>query len=126
MKTIKIALAVIALASLAACGSDADVASRNLSTAADNFQVPRRVVLYNGITDQFIQTVTGLCSLGNTDVYPEITVTCKTGKGFVKHMWTLSDNVTVFAEQLQDVNVSASFYKVVFKPSTIIPDIEIR
>ena len=37
-----------------------------------------------------------------------------------------SDNVTYFSEQLDSKNVSASHYKVVFKPSVIIPDIEMR
>lgn len=119
-------IAAAALLSLAAC-SDADVASANLSRSADNFEVPRRVVLYNGITDAFIQEVKGFCSMGNTDVYPEVTITCKTGPGtFIKHMWTLSDNVTVFVEQMQNVAVGTDFYQVNFKPSVIVPDFKVR
>lgn len=123
-----LALLVAGIASmsvLAAC-SDADVASANLSKSADNFEIPRRIVLYNGITDAFIQEVKGYCSLGNLDVYPEITVTCKNESGFVKHLWTLSDNVTVFAEQLQHVPIGTDFYQVNFKPSVIIPDFKVR
>lgn len=122
----KCVLAAGAVASLAAC-SDADVASRNLSQKADNFEVARRVVLYNGITDAFIQEVKGFCSMGNSDVYPEVTITCRApGGGYVKHMWTLSDNVTVFVEQLQNVDVGTDFYTVNFKPSVIIPDFKVR
>lgn len=125
-RTVAFFAAAVALSGLAAC-SDADVASRNLSKSADNFEVPRRVVLYNGITDQFIQEVKGLCSMGNSDRYPEVTITCKRGPGqFIKHMWTLSDNVTVFVEQLQNVDVSTDFYQVNFKPSVIIPDFKVR
>ena len=47
---IKTIAVVIATALLTACMSDADTASRNLSKAADNFDVHRRVVFYNGIT----------------------------------------------------------------------------
>jgi hypothetical protein len=127
IKTFTLAsIACLSILSLAACSTDADVASRNISTAADLFQVPRRVVLYNGITDQYIQTVEGFCSLGNNDAPGTVSVTCKTDKGFVKNIWVLGDNVTVFAEQLQDVNVSTSFYKVTFKPSAIVPDIQLR
>ena len=36
---------------LTACASDADVASQNLSQAAEQFEIPRRVVFYNGITE---------------------------------------------------------------------------
>lgn len=120
-----IAAAMTVITSLVAC-SDADVASRNLSKSADNFEVPRRVVLYNGITDAFIQEVKGFCSMGNKDIYPEVTITCKNGSGYIKHMWTLSDNVTVFVEQLQHVDVSTDFYQVNFKPTAIIPDIRLR
>lgn len=122
----KFLLAGLAALTLAGCATNADIASQNISKAADNFEVVRRVVLYNGITDKYIQTVEGLCSIGNTDVYPEVTVTCKTPKGFVKHLWILSDNVTVFVEQLIDVDVSTAQYKVVFKPSAIIPSIDVK
>lgn len=119
-------LALAAIMGLAACSSDADVASYNLSKAADNFEVPRRVVLYNGITDAYIQEVKGFCSIGNTDVYPEVTVTCKTLTGYKKHMWVLGDNQLVFVEQLNDIGVGTDFYVVNFKPSVIIPDIKVR
>ncbi len=83
MNLIKTAFAAIIglglMGSLAACSTDADVASKNLSTAADLFQINRRIVFYNGITDKYIMTIEGLCSLGNNDPPRELTVTCKTG-----------------------------------------------
>ena len=107
--------------------NDADVASRNLSTAADNFEVARRIVFYNGITGEYMMTMEGLCSLGNHDPVRQLTVTCKTGPGnFKKHFLGLSDNVTYFVEQLEASHVSAYHYRVVFKPSVIIPDIEVK
>lgn len=118
--------ALVSLATLTAC-NDADVASRNLSKAADNFEINRRVVFYNGITADYILTIEGLCSLGNNDGPKELTVTCKTGPSeYKKHFLGLSDNVTFFAEQLDGANVSAYHYRVVFKPQTIIPDIDFR
>lgn len=124
MKTI---IAALVLAALAGCSSDADVASRNVSKAADNFEVARRVIFYNGITNDYMLIIEGYCSLGNNDTARKLSVTCKTGPGvYKKHFLGLSDNVTFFAEQLDAKNVSTSFYRVVFKPSTIIPDIEIR
>lgn len=115
-----------ALGLLAGC-TDADVASRNISKAADQFEVHRRVVFYNGITGDYILTVEGLCSLGNQDKAREVTITCKTGPGsYKKHFLGLSDNVTFFAEQLESKDVSAYRYRVIFKPSVIIPDIELK
>lgn len=127
-KKVAVALASLALAgtAISGCESDADVASRNLSKEADNFKVARRIVFYNGITDQYILEVQGFCSLGNYDDAGELSVTCKTKDGFKKHFLGLSDNVTYFAEQLENAKVSTSFYKVNFKPSTIVPDIEVR
>jgi len=126
MKAFTFVFAVGAMASLASC-SDADVASSNLSRAADQFEINRRIVFYNGITGEYMLTVEGLCSLGNADKAREITVTCKTGPGqYKKHFLGLSDNVTYFAEQIDAANVSAYHYRVIFKPSVIIPDLDIR
>lgn len=115
-----------ALTTLAAC-NEADVASQNISQAADMFQINRRIVFYNGITGEYMLTIEGLCSLGNHDAARELTVTCKTGpSAYKKHFLGLSDNVTYFAEQIEPANVSVYHYKVVFKPSVIIPDLEIK
>lgn len=109
------------------CSSDADVASHNLSKAADQFEVARRVVFYNGITGEYILTVEGLCSLGNWDKQRELSVTCKTGpSSYKKHFLGLSDNVTYFAEQLEPNSASVYRYRVVFKPKSIIPDVEVK
>ena len=127
MKKIFTFLGLVAVLALGACSRDADVASRNLSVAADNFKVLRRVVFYNGITGQYILTIEGYCSLGNKDKPGELSVTCKLGPDkYKKHFLGLSDNVTYFAEQLETKNVSTYRYKVVFKPSTIVPDVEVR
>ena len=64
-KTIAIILAASAM--LTACSRDADVASRNLSVAADQFEITRRIVFYNGLTGDYMLTLEGLCSLGNKD-----------------------------------------------------------
>ncbi len=129
MKKIVVVLAaVVGLFGLAACDQhDSDVVSENLSTAADQFEVLRRVVFYNGITGDYMLEIQGLCALGNNDGPNELTVICKVGPGeYKKHFLGLSDNVTYFVEQLYGENVSASRYRVIFKPSTIVPDVDIR
>jgi len=109
------------------CESDADIASRNLSQAADQFEVTRRIVFYNGITGDYILVIEGLCSLGNYDDVNELTVTCKTGANeYKKHFLGLSDNVTFFAEQLDPVSVSEYHYRVIIKPESILPDIDLE
>lgn len=111
---------------LSAC-NDADVASRNLSKAADNFEVNRRIVFYNGITNDYMLVIEGLCSKDNSSTEHTLGIVCKVGPdSYKKHLLGLSDNVTFFIEQIDGKNVSAYHYRVIFKPSTLIPDIEIR
>ena len=128
IKNIKF-LTTVALgaALIAGCNSDANIASRNLSKAADMFEIDRRIVFYNGITSGYILTIEGKCSLGNYDSQKELTVTCKTGpSSYKKHFLGLSDNVTFFAEQLDAADVSVYHYRVIFKPQEIIPDVDLR
>lgn len=110
---------------LTACADDAYVASKNLSKAADNFEVQRRVVFYNGISGEYMLNIEGLCSI--EPVSGRLEVTCKVGSGaYKKHFLGLSDNVTYFAEQIEGANVSAYHYRVTFKPQSILPDVDFR
>lgn len=120
------AASLVAVAFAAGC-TDADIASTNLSKAADNFEINRRVVFYNGVTGGYILSIEGLCSLGNNDPAGKLTVTCKDGpKSFKKHFLGLSDNVTFFAEQIEGADVSTYHYRVVFKPQAILSDWDVR
>lgn len=110
---------------LAGCSPDAEVASQNLSKAADNFEIDRRVVFFNGITDTYLLSIEGRCSI--TDEGHQLEVTCKVGdKEFKKHFLGLSDNVSYFVEQLESADVSQYHYRVIFKPEQILPDIDLR
>ncbi len=124
----KTAIATItAVLALSACSRDADIASRNLSAAADMFEITRRIVFYNGITGDYMLTIQGLCSLGNNDPARQLTVTCKTGAtAYKKHFLGLSDNVTYFVEQIEGAPADPYQYRVIFKPLSIVPDIEVR
>jgi hypothetical protein len=113
-------------AALTAC-EDAKVVSRNLSKAADMFEIDRRVVFYNGITGEYMLTIEGRCSIKADKADRQVEVTCKTGADeYKKHFLGLSDNVTYFAEQVEAAGVSAYHYRVVFKPQSIIPDVDFR
>jgi hypothetical protein len=106
--------------------SDAELASYNVSIAADQFEIYRRVVFYNGITDAYILSVEGYCSIEkSSDGMLEVTIKTENGK-FLKHFLGLSDNVTFFAEQIQPEKVSTKNFRVIFKPSAIVPDVDIR
>lgn len=115
---------------VAACGqSDADVAAHNLSVEAEQFKVARRIAIINGITDTYIATITGYCSVetANSSLGGSLQVTCKLGPNqFKKSFFGLSDNVTYSVQQIDPIDVSTSRYKFIFKPSTIVPDIDVK
>lgn len=109
---------------MAGC-SDAEVASRNLSRAADMFEIERRIVFYNGITGAYMLSIEGRCS--TEQGASKLAVTCKTGdEQYKKHYLGLSDNVTYFSEQIDAENVSTYHYRVIFKPQVIVPDVDFR
>lgn len=125
MKLKAIAAAAVFL-TLAGCDNDARVASRNLSQAADNFEISRRIVFYNGITGGYMLSIEGRCSF-DAGTAGKLDVTCKTGPTeYKKHSLGLSDNVTYFSEQLAGADVSVYHYRVIFKPQTILPDVDFK
>lgn len=110
---------------LVGCENDAKVASRNISQAADNFEINRRIVFYNGITGEYMLVIEGLCSQEPDN--GRLAVICKVGPSqFKKHFLGLSHNVTYFSEQMEAAKASVYFYRVTFKPSVIIPAIDVR
>lgn len=102
-RTTRIALSagLLGLGAIAfsAC-SDADTVSKNLSTAADNFEVARQIVVYNSFTDKYVLEVEGYCSLGNgEDEKPYVSYTCEAKDmpgGYFKDIIERSDNTFVF------------------------------
>lgn len=123
----RILAAVLGLVMLISAGcNEADTVSYNISQAADQFQVLRRVVFYNGITNEYMLSIEGFCSIGNDRTETEVSITCDVGHGeYKKHFLGLSDNVTYFVEQLESEGVSNTHYKVIFRPTEIIPDIDV-
>ena len=116
-------LALVSIFAVVACSTPADKVSSNLSSLADEFKIARRVVFYNGITDTYMLSIEGYCSLGNRDSASQRTITCKVGTDqYKKHFLGLSDNVTYFVEQIDGANASPNHYRVFFRPHTILPD----
>ena len=118
----------VSMLALAGCVDDteADVVSENLSKSADSFQVQRKVVFFNGITDKYLLSIEGRCSLDASSA-KKISVTCKVGEDvYKKHYLGLSDNVSYFVEQTDAKFENKFHYKVIFRPETIVPDIDLQ
>jgi hypothetical protein len=130
LRVLPVVLALLVLPAVTGCSwfdSDADVASRNLSKAAEQFEIPRRIVFFNGITDKYLLEVTGYCSVetGDSGLAGSLEVTCKTGPNeFKKHFLGLSDNVSFLVEQTTGTSASTTRYRVIFKPETIVPNFD--
>lgn len=124
-----IAAGLLAVGTLTGCATQADGVSYNLSQEAEKFQVLRRIVFFNGITDKYLLELQGYCAVDtgdNSALAGALEVTCKTGvASYKKHYLGLSDNVSYFVEQLDARNVSAYHYQVNFKPESIIPDLKL-
>lgn len=125
-KLITALLVGLSVVSLAGC-DDSTVATRNLVKAADNFEVNRRIVFYNGITDTYMLEIEGRCSISLNAESTAFNVICDLGNGnYKRHTLVLSDNVTAFVEQIEPNKVSTNFYRVTFKPSVIVPNVDVR
>ncbi|WP_096269378.1 hypothetical protein [Paucisalibacillus globulus] len=110
---------------LVAC-TEADTVNHNIDKAADSFEVQRRIVFVNGITDKYLLTIEGLCSLDTTDE-KKLRVTCKVDdEQYKRHYLGLSDNVSYFVEQTDAAYADPFHYKVLFRPESIIPDIDLQ
>lgn len=124
-------LAVSAIMLTGCTQSDADVAAHNISKAAEQFEVPRRITFINGITDKYLLTIEGYCSVETSEsaLGGSLEVTCRVvqpngKKQFKKAYLGLSDNVSYIVEQLEPINVSTTRYRVIFKPETIVPNFD--
>jgi len=125
-----LSIAAIALAgtiALTGCGpTAADSASENLSKAAENFEVPRRIVGVNGITDKVEWSVEGFCSYELPG--DRVDVTClvnrKTGE-VTRTTMSLSDNVFMVNTQLQGVRVDLFRPRIILRPTALIPDFDL-
>lgn len=81
----------------------------------------------NGITDKYLLSIEGLCSITKDKEDNQLEVICKTGDSeYKKHYLGISDNVTYFVEQMDGSDVDTFHYKVAFRPETLLPDIDLQ
>lgn len=117
-----------ATALLAGCSSDADTASRNLSTAAEAFEVQRTIIAVNGITGETIFFAEGRCSMESADSFlaGAVEITCKQGpEEYRKHFIMLGDQDSVAITQEKAIDVSEYHTRIVLKPQNVIPEFDI-
>lgn len=111
---------------LSGCASAADRSNYNLSRAAENFEVPRRIVGVNTFTGSALFSVEGYCSYEKQDDTFEAICLVDRESGEVERVTMhLSDNVTFISTQLSGVKVDAFRPRVIFRPEAIVPNFDL-
>lgn len=117
-------LVLLSCLGLTACfDTDADVATRNISTASEQFEIARRVTVINNITDKIQMVVEGNCSMEYLDRKTEIICKLKDGT-IVRNDVQRGDNVTVMVEQTTGTAIDTRQYRVIFKPEAVVPNFD--
>lgn len=126
VKTIMIIVVLSLVLIMTGC-SDADVANQNLTKDADNFKVYRHIVFMNNINGEYLLEMVGYCNITADVADKQLEVICKDDNGgYIKNFLGVNETTTYFVEQIESRLVSDKHYKLVIKPSTLIPFVEIR
>ena len=121
-KIFAVFLVLLMCFSMCAC-SEASNVNHYLSQAADNFQVVRKITVYNARTDLIVMEMEGAMSLSNNGSN-ELVVTCMTGPGeYKKNYIYLNEYVIYVVEDITGTTTNPYHYKVHFY--TALPDIDI-
>jgi len=123
-KLISILLVVIFTVFCFASCTAADNVNHNLSQAADNFQVARKITVYNARTDLIVMEMEGYMSLSN-NLSSELVVTCMVGpNNYKKNYVYLNEYVIYVVEDITGTPTDPYHYKVHFYGA--MPDIDIN
>ena len=99
---------------------EADKVSYNISKEADNFNVTRRVTIFNTRTDKCLLEIVGNLSVqkssGDIDIIVEV------GEGqYKKHFVNLNSWTTYVVEDVSGAFVDKYHYEINFQPEAIVP-----
>lgn len=123
----KILALLLVIVCLVACFTGCTAAENvnyNLSQAANNFEVARKITVYNARTDLIVMEMEGFMSLSNNSV-SELVVTCMTGPDTYKKNYVyLNEFVIYVVEDITDTVTDPYHYEIHFYAA--MPDIDIN
>ena len=123
-RIIALMLVIVCLCTCLVGCTEADNVNHNLSQAADNFQVTRKITVYNARTDLIIMEMEGNMSLSNNTTN-ELVVTCMTGPNtYKKNYIYLNEYVIYVVEDITGTVTDSYHYKIHFY--TALPDIDLN
>lgn len=118
-KIILITLAALLLFSLCGC-REATRVSYNMSKEADQFNITRRVVVYNTRTDKVIMEVIGNLSVQKSDGDIDIIVEVAPNR-YKKHFVGLNDWTNYSVEDISGAFVDRYHYELNYLPEMLLP-----
>lgn len=122
---VPVAVTLAVVLGAAGCTSDADKASENLSTAAEQFEIQRTIVGINGITGDTIFFAEGRCSFESSG--RRFDVTCRYGPDeYRKHVFIMGDQDSVAVTQEEAIDVSVYKTRVILKPENLLPEFDLE
>lgn len=123
-KVMAILIIILCLVGCLTSCTEAENVNHNLSQAADNFEVVRKITVYNARTDMIIMEMEGLMSLSNNST-SELVVTCKVSEDeYKKNYVYLNDYVIYVVEDITGTTTDPYHYKIHFY--TALPDIDLN
>ena len=124
MKKLKVIILILVLIGgmviMTGCRQSERVAY-NLGKDADNFNITRRIVVYNARTDKIIFELIGNFSLENNSEH-ELEIICEVSENvYKKHFIYLNENVLYVVEDMSGAYVDKYHYEVNYTPEMIVP-----
>lgn len=120
---IAVMVALTAVIGVTGCTESSKV-SYNVSKEADNFNVVRRITVFNIRTDKVLLQMTGTFALQNSSEN-ELEVICELpGEKYQKHYIYLNDWTTYIVEDLDESQVDKYSYELNFLPE-MVPGVKI-
>ena len=115
-----IMIAVIAVSLTGCMEQEADKVTRNLSLQADNFNVTRRVTVYNCRTDKILLEMIGNLSVQKSSGDVDLIIEVAPGQ-YKKHFVRLNEWTMYVVEDVSGAFVDKYHYVINFLPDSIMP-----
>lgn len=107
--------------------TEAERVSYNISEEADNFNVFRRVVVVNVMSDKILFELDGFFSINLDGVDNQLEITCETANGvYKKHFIGLSEMVAYTVEDLSGAKVDKYHYEIHYLPKGNVIDFKFK
>ena len=120
MKKIIAVLIAASLLAMSGC-RESDRVSYNVSKEADNFNVVRRLTVFNIRTDTVLMQMTGKMAIKN-EGHDELSILVEVEKGkYQKHFVYLNEYTMYTVEDMNGTDVSRYAYELEFLPQELIP-----